>query len=1429
MPVTASEIVDRFSVALTGAQPGQLLVGVSNGSKGGMLRLVGNGRIPPLRTTVSAVKSDEAAWKKFLQKLARLPAFKDKPLDQRAQAIDNSAEDLSPNLPLAQISGLKLEVITLPQTMLERLTSEEMERITAAGTQWTTQELLSLPGLNVPGSNKQSLVFLTKWWRVDSAPAFEDTNDIDCPGMCIGIDSGEVYSDAVLCPEYMSRACVLEVPCKTTNTVATPVRTPFVTRLFAGGSFPDFSTLCFRQAKALFRGQAAAPVDVAVLESIKLSLDDAFQGFGPSVFKSAMQKIIRFAPQSVVLPNGGSVDAHIALVYCMTRLRDGPGQFVPDIQRWVSGLESLTKRLGIIAFEDANPLLDPPAVLNLLASAMLAQRTPSWKPAADLQIGWFASAVRLYLSDTALCYDTTHGRELPPYYLHPSNSALQNASALLDEVRSFQGDIAMARDVACRADPTLVPQRSTTSFDATTEKQTSAKRSRSEAGLSRQTRAAKKQRKPVESSSSSSSSSSSESSSNAVPGETSAKRYKKMSVAPLPTQTRSAGRRLPNVSALSATVPLAFRSRFPAMPLPEHAVDQHVNPNIVYLFSPAILKTIPFGPSGAPFRPLLSKVFTEVTGVNLRRIDASEREAFRRAFETDPFVKETRRVQALYCRMVQQRRRVSGAAQEDGQRRVRVTVEMEEKLDVSWISGMIGVLNVGSVDGVPMVVTLATNNPFHLVAVRAPSRTAGDNELRDPRRQEAAKEKARAMLRKGVPLDKIKPVPHPSLAGHHARLISDADGNPERYEIFPSPLNKKPALKTDEKQGEGIPWEQARVLKLSVTVHEPLQDLSFENAACCKGRGVEEGWADRLQMIFADNREEVLRRALYYTTANSARLKMRNVSRDGGGTEGAVVPADIEAYQLLCKASIVMPGALTLAKGSPFTFLVQNLPLLWKLRRSIASYLSSLHTSVPLTPSGTAEPSSLASQPTWPEMTDSLNRDAMEHQLSAVQSLITAQKRGLPGSFLYVPPGMGKTLIVLLFLKYLAEAKKLPPYVLYTLPKSAMKNVVHEIVALGVAVTVVRPVKSVKAVEEAKKVLGGVDPRLVRVVRDVGEIERYRITMVEHDDLRVIEKGLTALSSEGFCFVNDEVHKTVATGTKRTSVAQELASLSRSFVALTGTPIVSSSAFPLITWLERIVPFTVNGQNFWVAANSMVAHSVSTGVKTHRHDIAVPIPPPRLHALLSHLPPGITCGNQPGRLANPKPIDFRSAADICYSICDEAMVKHVADTWEADGVMLIVRDKAHQARMVDAVAAAGVPKTAIFALGFDAAAAAAHGVGGGPSIFLTSEAVEKKSIPPYRVVVVPVRKAEGYSLTYLTSCVTSVYPCNAATREQLDGRVNRISQRADTVSYFTFHCGILTYIRENHLKAHDLATALKSMAKEVDATLLSETTNKSLE
>ena len=137
------------------------------------------------------------------------------------------------------------------------------------------------------------------------------------------------------------------------------------------------------------------------------------------------------------------------------RLLVHPGSFVPDIQRFVSGLESLAKRLAVIVLEDSYLPPDPPGgrrLLRPLLAALVRQRVPAWTPDRP----FCAQMLRLGLSALAEPRCIAHA-PVPEAY-EPCTVCLRHrdapyalSAALLQQLRSFAGDLAMFHSVAVTA------------------------------------------------------------------------------------------------------------------------------------------------------------------------------------------------------------------------------------------------------------------------------------------------------------------------------------------------------------------------------------------------------------------------------------------------------------------------------------------------------------------------------------------------------------------------------------------------------------------------------------------------------------------------------------------------------------------------------------------------------------------------------------------------------------------------------------------------------------------------------------------------------------------------------------------------------------------------------------------------------------------
>ncbi len=780
-----------------------------------------------------------------------------------------------------------------------------------------------------------------------------------------------------------------------------------------------------------------------------------------------------------------------------------------------------------------------------------------------------------------------------------------------------------------------------------------------------------------------------------------------------------------------------------------HCVDQHWAPNIVYFFDPDVAREAMKGsPSGAPFKRMLWKIFKEVTGVNPRRSYTYDFDTF----EKQPFVKETRKAQQL----------VMIAKQEEHRQRPKVKGKNHQvtfTLDTGWLAGMVGALEI---KGTPLaLVTLRSDDPLQLVVIRRPSRDMKDSNL-SPKRHEQAVRMAKDILKEGVPLNKTQP-PSPLFVGAKAYLVENSDNPDENYYVI------------ETADGESITWDEARELAFSVPFHPKLK-YSPAAALIDTGEGIEVDADAALEELVAETSAEVLRRAVMYLSTFRPRLELNRVSRDGGGTYHAVVFEDVGALHFILRLSMLFPAAIRPTEFQPGKFDVPVGPVLWdivkQIRETIAGTISKKVSS------------------TWNKISikDTLKRKPWPHQTDALADMQRQHRAGGKGHFIWIPVGLGKSMLVMNYLKWLKEQSQLPKHIIYTLPQSAIKSVLHEIQAFGFEVELLIPLKSIKG----KKLPEGV------TVTQTCKPKPYTVTMLEHDYLRRCETELANIAPNSI-FIIDEVHKAL-NDTKRTSVALEISNLSREFIAMTGTPVIDSKTYKLIWWLEQVVPFEVNEKNFWVAANGMIAKKASTGVLVDSEEILALFNNDEEVAYTGSVPPALG-----GLNTSPTSQDWQYATAVSYDACNREMINQTAAILgKGRGVMLVAKDSKHQDVLYDLLLAGTKLKPSqIFVLK------------GGDSIFLTDEAVKSKEVPDYRVVIVPIQKAEGYTLTHLSAMVASVYPSNNATREQIEGRINRIGQKKKKILYRIVHAGILTRILQHHNDAKSLSMALQSLAEEV--------------
>jgi CO dehydrogenase/acetyl-CoA synthase epsilon subunit len=335
-------------------------------------------------------------------------------------------------------------------------------------------------------------------------------------------------------------------------------------------------------------------------------------------------------------------------------------------------------------------------------------------------------------------------------------------------------------------------------------------------------------------------------------------------------------------------------------------------------------------------------------------------------------------------------------------------------------------------------------------------------------------------------------------------------------------------------------------------------------------------------------------------------------------------------------------------------------------------------------------------------------------------------------------------------------------------------------------------------------------------------------------------------------FVIDEVHKCLYSGTQRTGATLELAKAARETIALTGTPVLNAgSGKLLIPYMELVVPFFVGPRNFIVAANAMVAYRVDTGVGRRE----VTVDPWHGDAKVKEAEQTGDTGKQKQQQQQQRRRqqqqhdkcldegDLASAVKICYDVCTPVMVQETIARAK-EGVLLVANNKTHQQELARAlvkfqdrrsVITAGDTNSASASAGVAAVATAVAGplrvfcmakdaegfprgsptvqVVVGSDIHLTTQTVREGTEQAFHVVVVRQDQCEGYTVTALGAMVASVYFSNQATREQMRGRIDRLTQhRLESkglyVEYVTVSCGILVNIAAHYEKAAMLSKAL---------------------
>lgn len=1249
----AESELKRMSIGSTGLRAGDILIGTHKGTKGALLQIHNN--VYPSRNILDRIRAYPDLWERFLLKLGGIPFFSKMSIMNRDIWLDiNEVENdffdnndklqlLQPGVGDSEKKDGSIFVAFLPPEDLNKIVGPNPD---SSDGYWSPQEINDLI-IEYTGKSS-TLVILKTFWKISLSYKVVKKYD----KLVLNLEKSMVTKGGKTKSEQ--DIIVISNIVKGVKKVGKDKNIKWVKDKEQDiGILTSTETYNLKKTKRIIENMV--DLDDNAFEIFKT----ATIGYTAAAYKSLLQKIIRFMPQKVNMGEN-VLPADQVLLICLSELMSHPGAFVPNIQRFVSGLESCAKRLAVTIYEDSSVDEEEfPNLFNLLAGALTAQRVKEWRPSEKIIKLWFKTALSGYYRNIGYIVDNHGEINREPYTLKADQYILKNSSAILDELRSFPGDLGLARGWA--------------------------------------------------------------------------RDYPKIKTSEAKFQ--------PDV-----------------MPV-YHCIDQHWAPSFVYFYDPEVIlkngsknnwhnKSLT-AKSSTPFGPLFINIFSKVTGVNPRFPRGGVH--YKKDFEDIPFVEETRRAQQLFTVALQNPQKMRKSVD---------TIEIKYELPCSWLAGLVGVMKI-KVRGAMTYVTMKSDDPLQLIAIREPRARRGKTSytpLTIEQEEEAIKI-AKERLRKGVSMNQATS-PDVSLYGCKVYRIDYKDE--PYYEIRKSGYKKS--------------WDEARFLKINLEVYKQLS-VKIKYALTKVGLGVEKNYEQSLRELIDETDEKILRRVLMYISTANSEIEMYRINRDGGGTTNSVDLYDVPAFQFLLRISLIAPGALRPIKGKPATFTVPVGPLLWTIRNMILDK--------------TKNKISKETVKGWSLSKFYDERKLYDYQEETVNDMIKNFNDGLKGQFLWLPVGTGKSKIVLTYLSYLYHQKQLPMYIVYTLPPESAISIIEEIKMFGIKVNMIIPLKNITSKMKIYEKTG------ISITKGC-DLKKFHINLILHDHLRKCADDLPKFAGDSI-IVFDEVHLFLNQSI-RTGMAMNLSHLSRQFISFTGTPVIDNKTEKLIAWLKQIVPFEVNKQNFWVAANNMIAKNITTGIKTESIDIVAPFNSKEQLEYQKYVPPALG-----GKNTNPSASDWNIAANICYKACDRKMISLTKDMLdEGRGVMIVARDTSHQQMLKKGLLAnLSITSNDIFLIEKD------------KSIFLTDESVEKKKTPDYKIVITTKRKAQGYTLTRLSVMITSVYPSNNATREQLRGRINRVGQKTEPLLYYTTHIGILTNIMENHNSAKSLSAALQEVAEKV--------------
>ena len=781
-----------------------------------------------------------------------------------------------------------------------------------------------------------------------------------------------------------------------------------------------------------------------------------------------------------------------------------------------------------------------------------------------------------------------------------------------------------------------------------------------------------------------------------------------------------------------------------------HCLDQHAVPDIIYYMLYDAHKKIEDYPS---------EIWDNVTSWNPRRISHQNHPYVQTSMKRDVIV----RVQRLFVA-----RKYQYSDDRFNPRHVRGTgifYQDHYVLDQSWISGMVGTIIIKTqiTENSRLLETIAnvvvqTDQIDDLIVVREQPRDADTFVEYDETAKLEIKRVTRQKLESGV---KLRVVPRMLRYFGFTRegvlayfrdgkwFLSDSSNKPHAFEELLNlhislPEIKLPAFLHHE-SAMSYHDVAVRIWNNLTVVEYVIYNLN--------GPAIVEHAHDYFRELLLIIPLAVLHRSIIFLDHYGEFIELFQINHKGKGVHRTTTSEDVGVNHLLYSICLLFPGALKIVARKSRKFEVVT-PLLWKIRDIIAA--------VSVERSHQEYPRRAESGAVWNPLVD--NRKRWEHQKSSSKQMFDRFVSGRRGNIVWIPQGLGKTLIICDYFRYKHANGLLNKYIIWTLPPSAIESVYHDLSFFS----------NVQVVDMTAK-------------GSVQTFQPYMINMISHDHLRLDRTKVQLDLIIGEClFVIDELHKCMSDHTQRSSIAFEYASTAGDFVGLTGTLIRDTRTNILIEWLSRVIDFTVTEENLYVAMSSLVSRRITTKIVVHDEDVEINMLPNELERYQQTF--------------NSTTVNLVQALDICFEAVSRVMVQACIDYLrQGEGCFIVARNVKHQEWLKQNLLSFGLRDDQIFLITST------------QSINLTPD------IPSnILVVITTTHHVEGYTLTKFRIQLTSAYLVNQTVRDQVNARLNRIGQPSPEIYIYTFVTGILTSFQKRYKQAGKLSASLRALAKELN-------------